>query len=100
VGQLAVAAVWAGLWGVTDGMASVVQQHRLVAIAPASAPVLFGLNSSAIYVGVAMGGLVGGLAQSLWGAALIGVPAAVLALSACLITIIGGRAGRTTAGAS
>jgi DHA1 family inner membrane transport protein len=92
VGHLVVACVWAAIWGTTDGMASVVQQHRLVTIAPASAPVLLGLNSSAIYLGVAMGGGLGGLAQDWLSVTLLGVPAAVLVLLATIVTLAEGRA--------
>jgi MFS transporter, DHA1 family, inner membrane transport protein len=92
VGHLVVACVWAAIWGATDGMTSVVQQHRLVTIAPASAPVLLGLNSSAIYLGVAMGGGLGGLAQDRLSVTLLGVPAAVLALLATIVTVAEGRA--------
>jgi MFS transporter, DHA1 family, inner membrane transport protein len=87
VSHLVVACVWAGIWGATDGMVSVVQQHRLVTLAPASAPVLLGINSSAIYLGVAMGGALGGLAQDWLSVTLLGVPAAVLALFATTITL-------------
>jgi predicted MFS family arabinose efflux permease len=63
-----------------------------VTIAPASAPLLFGLNSSAIYVGVAIGGVLGGLSQDWLSITLLGVPAAVLALLATVITFTEGRA--------
>jgi predicted MFS family arabinose efflux permease len=59
---LASALVWAVFWGVSTGVV-VPQQHRLVAFSPAAAPVLLGLNSSALYVGAALGGGLGGLAQ-------------------------------------
>jgi DHA1 family inner membrane transport protein len=72
-------------------MASVVQQHRLVLVAPASAPVLLGLNSSAIYLGVATGGGLGGTAQDWLSVTLLGVPAAVLALLATIVTVAAGR---------
>lgn len=91
VSHLAVVVVWALVWGATDGMVSVVQQHRLVMIAPASAPLLFGLNSSAIYVGVAMGGVLGGITQEWLAIALLGVPAAIMALLATLLTVIQAR---------
>lgn len=95
LGQLEVVLIWALAWGATDGMASVVQQHRLVAIAPASAPLLFGLNSSAIYVGVAIGGALGGLSQEWFAITLLGVPAASMALLATLVTIANrGRSSR------
>ena len=87
VSHLVITVIWATIWGATDGMASVVQQHRLVTIAPASAPLLFGLNSSAIYVGVAVGGLLGGLSLDWLPVTLIGVPAAILALLATAITL-------------
>ncbi|WP_306322678.1 MULTISPECIES: hypothetical protein [unclassified Streptomyces] len=47
VDNLAVVIIWAGIRGITDGAPSVIQQYRLVSFTPASAPVLFGLNSSA-----------------------------------------------------
>lgn len=93
LGHLAIVIVWAVVWGATDGMASVVQQHRLVTIAPASAPLLFGLNSSAIYVGVAMGGVLGGVSQEWFAITLLGVPAAAMALLATLVTAVEGRRG-------
>ncbi|MFD1542417.1 MFS transporter [Nonomuraea guangzhouensis] len=96
VGNLAIASVWAAIWGATDGMASVVQQHRLVTFAPASSPMLLGLNSSAIYLGVAIGGGLGGLAQEWLSVTLLGVPAAVLALLATTITVVEGRVGPLT----
>ncbi|KAB2350084.1 MFS transporter [Actinomadura rudentiformis] len=92
VGHLVVACVWAAIWGATDGMASVVQQHRLVLFAPASAPVLLGLNSSAIYLGVALGGGLGGPAQDWLSVTLLGLPAAVLALLATIVTVAEARA--------
>ncbi|CAL9666006.1 sugar efflux transporter [Streptomyces sp. enrichment culture] len=66
---LAPALVWAVVWGVSVGGAVVPQQHRLVALGPAAAPVLLGLNSSALYVGVALGGGLGGPAQGWFGLA-------------------------------
>ncbi|MFF0869762.1 MFS transporter [Nonomuraea sp. NPDC003560] len=69
---------WAAVWGVALGVVVVPQQHRLIALGPAAAPVLLGLNSSAIYIGMALGGGLGGLAQE-WFAvvpAALGLPAA------------------------
>ncbi|MEV5548582.1 hypothetical protein AB0L35_21040 [Streptomyces sp. NPDC052309] len=53
----------------TVGVVVVPQQHRLIALGPAAAPVLLGLNSSALYIGVALGGGFGGLAQEWFGLA-------------------------------
>jgi MFS transporter, DHA1 family, inner membrane transport protein len=69
---------WAAIWGAALGVIVVPQQHRLIALSPVAAPVLLGLNSSAIYAGIALGGGLGGLAQE-WFAivpARLGLPAA------------------------
>lgn len=50
---------WAAVCGAALGIVVVPQQHRLIALSPAAAPVLLGLNSSAVYVGMALRGLVG-----------------------------------------
>jgi predicted MFS family arabinose efflux permease len=80
------ALVWAAIWGATVGVIAVPQQHRLIALSPAAAPILLGLNSSAIYLGVALGGGLGGLAQE-WLAlapAMLGLPAAGITILALL----------------
>lgn len=64
--------------------------------APTSAPLLFGLNSSAIYVGVAAGGVLGAVSQDWIGPTLLGIPAAILAVLAILFTLAEG--GKTQAG--
>ncbi|MFD9034526.1 MFS transporter [Streptomyces sp. NPDC059567] len=61
--------VWAAVWGMSVGVIVVPQQHRLISLSPAAAPVLLGLNSSALYLGVALGGGFGGLAQEWFGLA-------------------------------
>jgi MFS transporter, DHA1 family, inner membrane transport protein len=58
------------------------QQHRLIALAPDEASVLLGLNSSTIYAGAAIGGLVGGLVLPV-GIAV--VPAITAGPAACAI---------------
>jgi predicted MFS family arabinose efflux permease len=49
-------------WGCAAWGTLAPQQHRLVAAAPHSAPVVIGLNTSAIYLGATLGGVVGALA--------------------------------------
>ncbi|MEU9092228.1 MFS transporter [Streptomyces sp. NPDC048428] len=66
---LAPTLVWAVVWGVALGVVVVPQQHRLISLSPAAAPVLLGLNSSALYIGIALGGGFGGLAQEWFGLA-------------------------------
>ncbi len=57
-GALAALAVWGMCgWGLV-----VAQQHRLVGIAPALAPILLALNAAAIYLAVSASGAVGALA--------------------------------------
>jgi len=53
------------------------QQHRLISITPSAAPLLLGLNSAALYVGVSMSGLVGGAAITLVSAHSLGLVSAV-----------------------
>jgi MFS transporter, DHA1 family, inner membrane transport protein len=48
------------VWGLCGWGLLVPQQHRLISITPAAAPLLLGLNSAAVYVGVSMSGLIGG----------------------------------------
>jgi predicted MFS family arabinose efflux permease len=48
------------VWGLCGWGLVVPQQHRLIGITPAAAPLLLGLNSAAIYLGVSMSGLIGG----------------------------------------
>jgi DHA1 family inner membrane transport protein len=47
------------VWGVCGWGLLVPQQHRLIGLAPASAPLLLGLNSAALYIGVSIAGVVG-----------------------------------------
>ncbi|KQW87260.1 MFS transporter [Massilia sp. Root418] len=47
------------VWGLCGWGLIVPQQHRLISLAPASAPLLLGLNSAALYVGVSAAGVIG-----------------------------------------
>lgn len=49
------------IWAVCGWGLLVPQQHRLLAIFPAMGPLLMGLNSAAIYLGVSASGVLGGL---------------------------------------
>ncbi len=103
VGGFVTAIVWAVVWGVFVSMPIVPQQHRLVAHAPDATPVLLGLNNSALYVGVAAGGALGGILQQAMPVALLGVAGAVLSAVGASLTLgtgvrpparTAGRAGR------
>ncbi len=91
--DLAAATVWAVLWGVCVSPPIVPQQSRLVERAPAASAVLLGLNNSAIYVGVAVGGGLGGLAQGGLAPARLGLAAAAISMVGLLVNL--GTARRT-----
>ena len=65
------------VWGLCGWGLLVPQQHRLISITPAAAPLLLGLNSAAIYVGVSMSGLVGGAALTWFNSHSLGLVGAV-----------------------
>ena len=50
------------LWGSMVGIVFIPQQHRLLGIAPEHANVILALNNSALYLGIAGGAAIGGLA--------------------------------------
>jgi predicted MFS family arabinose efflux permease len=58
------------------------QQSRLVAIAPDRAPVMLSLNASAIYLGVAIGSAIGGLALGSGGWPLVAITGSAVAVLA------------------
>jgi predicted MFS family arabinose efflux permease len=75
---LVTAAVALIVWGVCGWGLLVPQQHRLISITPSAAPLLLGLNSAAIYIGVSMSGLLGGAAITMFDAHKLGLAGAVL----------------------
>ena len=71
------------VWGLCGWGLVVPQQHRLINIMPAAAPVLLGLNSAAISIGVSMSGVIGGAAITWFdrhALGLVGAPFILLAL--------------------
>ncbi|MGW5673747.1 MFS transporter [Streptomyces sp. NPDC003860] len=83
--SLPAVAVLAAAWGAASWCQTPAQQHRLIGAAPDQAPLLVALNSSAIYLGIGAGTLVGGLAIPTGAGAMFTV-AAVLALAALTLT--------------
>ena len=70
------------VWGVCGWGLLVPQQHRLISVAPTSAPLLLGLNSAAISIGVSMSGIIGGAAITWFDRHILGlVGAAFIAVS-------------------
>lgn len=84
---MATAAVWAVLWGICVSLPVVPQQSRLVAHAPAASAVLLGLNSSAIYIGISLGGALGGLLQQNLTITWLGPVAAAVSLAGLLLNL-------------
>jgi predicted MFS family arabinose efflux permease len=87
VGRLVPAIVWAVAWGVCVSLPVVPQQSRFVAHAPAASAVLLGLNNSAIYLGVALGGALGGLLQEQLTPGRLGLVAAAVSVAGLLINL-------------
>ncbi|MFE3501108.1 MFS transporter [Kitasatospora sp. NPDC059160] len=79
---------------------SVALPHRLASIDPANAPLLISLNSSALYLGTAAGGLAGSAAITVLGTRWFPLAAAVLALVACATAAATTRDQRTSAEAT
>jgi len=88
LGSLGATIGWACVWGACVGFPVVPQQHRLVRHTPGSAQILLGLNSSAIYAGIALGGALGGVAQHAFAARWLGIPAACATALALIVTLI------------
>ncbi|GAA2815990.1 MFS transporter [Crossiella cryophila] len=97
VGNLIAAVVWAVAWGVSVSLPVVPQQSRFVEYAPSASAVLLGLNNSAIYLGVALGGALGGLLQDQLTPARLGLLAAVVSVLGLLVNQTVGRRTRTGA---
>lgn len=73
------------VWGLCGWGLVVPQQHRLINITPSAAPLLLGLNSAALYVGVSMSGLLGALAITRFSAHSLGLVGAVFIAAALLV---------------
>jgi MFS transporter, DHA1 family, inner membrane transport protein len=77
-GALLAAAIAVVVWGAGTWMQTAPQQYRLIALAPQASRVVISLNASAIYVGIGLGGLIGGLVLS-------GLPAGFLPLAGAAV---------------
>ncbi|QUN26357.1 MFS transporter [Cupriavidus sp. KK10] len=73
------------VWGVCGWGVLVPQQHRLISITPAAAPLLLGLNSAAIYIGVSMSGVIGGAAIAWFDRHALGLVGAVFLVVALFV---------------
>jgi len=73
------------VWGVCGWGVLVPQQHRLIGITPGAAPLLLGLNSAAVYVGVSISGLAGGAALGWFDSHFLGLAGAVFITAALFV---------------
>ena len=85
------AIVWIAVWGVCAAASTVPQQHRLVHRHVAAMPVLLGLNSSAIYLGISLGGASGGTVLRWVPADRLYLPAGALAALALATVVLSVR---------
>ncbi|WP_037901725.1 MFS transporter [Streptomyces sp. NRRL S-350] len=93
------ALVYAAVVPLAGWAVSVALPHRLASIDPASAPLLISLNSSALYLGTAAGGVAGSTAIAVLGGRWFPFAAAVLAVAACAVAAAATRDERPGAAA-
>lgn len=86
VHSLAVAIPFSAVFGAVGWMMIVPQQHRLVTRFPEAVSVLIGLNASALYGGMAIGGLIGGAALHWVPVTGLGLVGAVISLAGIVVT--------------
>ncbi|NNG23318.1 MFS transporter [Telluria aromaticivorans] len=84
------------VWAVCGWGLLVPQQHRLIGLAPAAAPLLMGLNSAALYAGVSSAGVLGGAAIALFERHDIGLLAGALLALAFGVAVLADRRIRAT----
>jgi predicted MFS family arabinose efflux permease len=84
---LAVALVWAFVWGALGWLTAPAQQYRTVAAVPGNVPIGLGLLASAQYFGLFLAGIAGGVALDGYGRAGVVVLSAGLGLVALVFTL-------------
>ena len=84
-GSLWATAIAVAVWGAVAWGSLAPQQHRLVTVAPQSAPVVLGLNTSGTYLGMTAAGVIGALAIPVVGAHQLGYVGAAFVAVAVLI---------------
>jgi predicted MFS family arabinose efflux permease len=78
---LGVGCVLAFVWGVSGWLLAPAQQHRLIALGGNAAQLLVSLNSSGMYLGIAVSGVLGALVINLAGVGWLPVVGAVAAVA-------------------
>jgi predicted MFS family arabinose efflux permease len=79
------------LWGACSWGSSVPQQHRIVGIAPQIAPIVLGLNNSAVFLGTTVAGIVGAAGIEMFGGKRLGFVSAALVAAALIVSEFAGR---------
>ncbi|MGH2782797.1 MAG: MFS transporter, partial [Thermoleophilaceae bacterium] len=77
---LLLTALTVGLWAIAGWALAVPVEHRLIALAPKAPAIALALNASALYAGIALGGVVGGVALDSSSPAALGFIGAAVAL--------------------
>jgi DHA1 family inner membrane transport protein len=67
------------------------QQHRIVGIAPQIAPIVLGLNNSAVFLGTTTAGIVGAAGIQVLGTEKLGFISAVLVTAALIVSEFAAR---------
>ncbi|WP_028921329.1 MFS transporter [Pseudonocardia acaciae] len=88
------ALVFIAVFAVAGFSMSPPQQHRLITLNPASAPVLISLHASILYLAIALAGAIGGLGVAWFGAGRIGLIAAALGALALALSELAHRLSR------
>ena len=78
------------VWGMCGWGLLVPQQHRLISLSPGAAPLLLGLNSASLYVGVAASGVIGAAGITLLDRHQLGLIGAALLVMALLLARLAG----------
>jgi predicted MFS family arabinose efflux permease len=74
-------------WGITSYMYLVPIQHKLLEVAKTSGQMVMSLNSSAIYLGIAAGGALGGVSLQYFGIASLPLVAAALGVGVLAVIV-------------
>ncbi|HEY4219474.1 MAG TPA: MFS transporter [Gemmatimonadaceae bacterium] len=90
-GQLATAVIAIAVFGAVGWGLLVPQQHRLVTLAPETAPVVLGLNTACTYLGVTTAGILGAIGIGSIGAHNLPFISAVLCIVALIVSELASR---------
>ncbi|RUU76003.1 MFS transporter, partial [Mesorhizobium sp. M7A.F.Ca.MR.362.00.0.0] len=81
-------------WGIVGWAFPPAQASRIIKLAPDAAPIVLSLNASALYLGVALGAVVGGAVLRYGAPADLGLVAAIFPIIGLGIVVAGRRAAR------